>query len=116
MPRYFPGRNILVKTHVNPLIESKQYSIYDSKIKETYVTHNATLVGRKGKSFVAEVKGCDMLIEVPIEETLILNQPQTFDTDVNGNIILEDSLIFNVKGHSEKLKLLEMAFKLAPIA
>lgn len=55
-------------------------------------------------------------MEVPVDETLLLNQPHRFDTDVNGNIILEDSLIFNIKGHSEKVKLMEMAYKLAPIA
>jgi len=34
---------------------------------------------------------------------------------VKGDIILEDSLIFATKGHAEKAKLIEMAFKLAPI-
>jgi hypothetical protein len=47
---------------------------------------------------------------------LDLNQPQVFSKDVNCNLILEDSLIFNVKGHSEKAKLMEMASKLAPLA
>ena len=34
---------------------------------------------------------------------------------MKGDIILEDSLIFATKGNSEKAKLIEMAFKLAPI-
>ena len=34
---------------------------------------------------------------------------------MKGDIVLEDSLIFATKGNSEKAKLIEMAFKLAPI-
>jgi len=34
---------------------------------------------------------------------------------VKGDIVLEDSLVFNTKGIKEKAKLLEMAFKLAPL-
>ena len=52
---------------------------------------------------------------MPINETLELNQPHVFAYDVVGNLILEDSLVFNIRGHAEKAKLLEMAFKLKPI-
>ena len=44
-----------------------------------------------------------------------LNQPHIFGLDVKNDIVLEDSLIFATKGHSEKAKLIEMAIKLAPL-
>ena len=115
MPRYFKGRPILVKAHVNTLIESEEYSSYDEKVGERFVTHNAILVGREGNHFLIDVKNSPNLIKVPLKETLELNQPHIFQHDVRDCIILEDSLVFNPKGHAEKAKLMEMAFKLAPI-
>ena len=38
-----------------------------------------------------------------------------FALDVKGDIVLEDSLVFATKGNSEKAKLIEMTFKLAPL-
>jgi len=52
---------------------------------------------------------------VGIKETLELNQPHIFATDVKGDIKFEDSVVFAVKSNLEKQKLMEMAFKLAPI-
>ena len=45
MPRYFPGRNILVKAHVHNLTHAPEYSSYDAGQTERYVTHNAVLEG-----------------------------------------------------------------------
>jgi len=73
MPRYFSGRNILVKTQVNPLIESENYSSYDPTVKEKYVTHNAVLLGKEGNKFIVEVKGSSEPIKVGVAETLELN-------------------------------------------
>ena len=52
---------------------------------------------------------------MPVSETLEMNQPHIFATDVKGDIILEDALVFATKGKSEKAKLIEMAIKLAPV-
>jgi hypothetical protein len=38
-----------------------------------------------------------------------------FKTDVKGDLILEDALVFACKDNLEKQKLMEMAIKLAPI-
>ena len=62
-----------------------------------------------------EVDGASKHLEVPISETLELNQPHVFAIDVKGDIILEDSLVFATKGQSEKAKLLEMTLKLEPV-
>ena len=117
MPRYFPGRNILVKTTVNNLTRSPDYQSFDPRQSQKYVTHNAVLEGISPdkKHFTVSVRGASDLIKVPVEETLQLNQPHIFAKDVNGDIVLEDSLLFGVKSHSAKAKLLEMAIKLAPL-
>ena len=52
---------------------------------------------------------------MPVSETVLLNQPHIFARDVTGDILLEDSLLFGVKGNDSKAKLLEMSFKLAPL-
>lgn len=65
--------------------------------------------------FIVKIKGFETPIFVPVKETLELNQGHVFAHDVVGNIVLEDSLVFNVKGHAEKAKLLEMAYKLRPV-
>ena len=87
MPRYFKGRKILIKTTVDPYIDSDTYMSYNPK-GERFVTHNATLVARTDKNFIVDVEGASSLLEVPIEETLELNQPHVFAYDVKGDIIL----------------------------
>ena len=72
MPRYFPGRDILVKATVEPSHDSQNYMRYDSK-QEKYCTHNAKLIGRDGTNFIAEVEGCPEPLSVPVAETLLLN-------------------------------------------
>lgn len=80
------------------------------------MTHKAILVGRDGPNFLVEVEGkTDGPLSVPIRETLELNQAHVFTYDVKGDIVLEDSLVYATKGKSEKAKLLEMTFKLAPL-
>ena len=70
----------------------------------------------EGDNFIVDVEGkSDGPITVPLREILELNQSHIFAHDVKGDIVLEDSLVFATKGHSEKAKLLEMAFKLAPV-
>jgi len=54
-------------------------------------------------------------LEVPLQETMELNQPHVFAYDVKDDIVLEDALVFATKGNAEKAKLIEMAIKLAPI-
>jgi hypothetical protein len=101
-PRYFACRNILVKTHVQPLIESPQYSTYDASIPEKYVTHNAKLIGKEGSNFIVEVTNAPDLIKVPVKETLELNQPHVFPFNAKGKCILEDSLEFKSSNLEEK--------------
>jgi len=62
-----------------------------------------------------KVLGAPENVTVSIAQTLELNQPHVFAIDVTGKIILEDGLVFNCKGISEKAKLIEMALKLAPL-
>ena len=114
-PRYFPGRRLLVKTHVQPMIGSINYAQYDATVHNRYVTHKATLVDCVGDSFVVRVLGAEQLLHVPVDETLELNQPHVFARNVVGNFLLEDALVFNCKGHAEKAKLLEMIARLRPI-
>ena len=76
MPRYFPGRNILVKTTVNPDHDSPDYMSYSTTETEKLVTHRATLVGydAAAKTFSVEVDGKnDGPLQVPVNETLVLN-------------------------------------------
>ena len=90
--------------------------MYQPMATEKFVTHKAVLVGREGANFLVEVDGkTDGPLSVPIRETLELNQAHVFSYDVKGDIVLEDSLVFATKGKSEKAKLLEMTFKLAPL-
>lgn len=117
MPRYFPGRNILIKTKVVIDHDLANYMSYD-QTGESFVTHRATLIGMDTatNTFQVEVDGKeDGPISVPVAETLELNQAHVFAHDVKGDLVLEDSLIFATKGKSEKAKLIEMAFKLAPL-
>ena len=51
MPRYFAGRDIIVKATVNPFVGNQHYMMYDPS-QETYSTHNAKLVGREGSDFI----------------------------------------------------------------
>jgi hypothetical protein len=115
-PRYFPGRMILVKTHVQPLIESPHYSTYDASITEKYVTHNAKLVGREGNDFIVEVANAPDLIKVPVKETLELNQPHIFPFNAKGKCIFEDNLEFKSSNLEERAQLIKMALAIAPIA
>ena len=114
MPRYFAGRDILVRANVNPQVDAANYMMHDPA-SDKFATHNARLVGRDGSNFVVELKGSEQPIKVPVAETLEMNQPHVFALDVKGDIVLEDALVFAVKGNSEKAKLMEMALKLAPV-
>ena len=89
---------------------------YAPDVKETYVTHLAVLMGKIGDEFVVNVKGAGGPVKVSVKETLELNQPHIFAYDVKGDLEFEDKLIFATKGIMEKSKLLEMSFKLAPVA
>ena len=114
MPRYFVGRDILVRANVNPAVDAANYMMYDPS-SDKFATHNARLVGRDGGDFVVELQGSEKPIKVPVVETLEMNQPHVFALDVKGDIVFEDALVFATKGNAEKAKLIEMAFKLAPL-
>ena len=118
MPRYFPGRKILVKAKINPDHDSPNYMAYKPDEPEKFVTHRATLLGADipaGKLFVELDGKDDGPLEVPLAETMLFNQPHEFSYDVKGDIEMEDKLVFSTKGHPEKAKLIEMSLKLAPI-
>ena len=90
--------------------------MFDPQAGKRFVTHRAQLVGREDDSFIVNVDGkADGPVRVSVRETLEINQPHKFTTDVKGDIVFEDSLIFAVKSRNEKAKLMEMAFKLAPL-
>jgi len=61
MPRYFPGRKILVKANANPDHDSPDYMAYSRGEAEKLVTHRATLVGHDtaAKTFIVEIYGKD---------------------------------------------------------
>jgi len=61
MPRYFHGRNILVKAPVFDRTQSPDYQSYNPSQSKKYVTHNAILVGisEDRKNFIVELKGFD---------------------------------------------------------
>ena len=118
MPRYFAGRNILVKAKVELDHDSPNYMAYQQNAPERFVTHRATLVGcdLPAKKLLVQLDGKDDgPLEVPLQETMELNQPHVFAYDVKDDIVLEDALVFATKGNAEKAKLIEMAIKLAPI-
>ena len=54
-PRYFQGRQLLVKHCVDPLIESPQFMRYDKNQSNKFVTHNAILVGKEENDFIVEI-------------------------------------------------------------
>ena len=114
MPRYFVGRDILVRANVNPRVDAANYMMHDTSSGK-FATHNARLIDKDGINFVVELKGSKQPIKVPVTETLEMNQPHVFALDVKGDIVLEDALVFATKGYTEKAKLIEMAIKLAPV-
>lgn len=73
-PRYFPGRAILVKAHVETRKDSANYMLYRHDAREKFVTHRAHLVGREGDEFIVEIDGkTDGPARAPVQETLQLN-------------------------------------------
>ena len=63
MPRYFEGRNILVKAKVHIQPKQKNYMTFDEEAKEKHVTHNAVLKGISAdrKKFLVQVDGSEEL-------------------------------------------------------
>ena len=65
MPRYFAGRDIIVKATVNPFVGDQNYMMFDPS-QEKYCTHNAKLVGREGNDFIVQIRGSNDTLKVPV--------------------------------------------------
>ena len=73
MPRYFAGRNILVKAKVELDHDSHNYMAYSPSAAEKFVTHRAILIGgdiAAGKLYVKIDGKEDGPLEVPLAETM----------------------------------------------
>ena len=69
MPRYFPGRPILVKAPVELEHDLESYMTYKQASADKFVTHRAQLIGMDpaSKTFIVQVDGKeDGPLSVPI--------------------------------------------------
>ncbi len=87
--RYLPGRQILVKTTVNPDISAGK-GFLEFKPQDqggvAAVTYRATITGEKGDNFLVKVDGRDEPLEVPKTDAFALNQPHDVESvkDASG--------------------------------
>eukprot|EP00494_Astrolonche_serrata_P025077 UN25338 len=58
-PRYFIGKQVLVRTTIDPSGKSneKDFLCYHEKLKTEYVTHKAKIIGVEDDMFTVEVAG-----------------------------------------------------------
>ena len=118
-PRYFVGRrDVLVNTNVDNKYISPNFLKYDPSFKEKYVTFKTRIAkiekGFFGLEIEAAGKSSDLLM-IDQNEIFYLNQPHQFAKDKNGWLMFEDGVKCNYNSPRVKGKLLEIAFKLAPL-
>lgn len=74
--RYIPGRQVMVKTTIDPNIDGPRSAFLAYKEGgTTAVTYRAVLVGEEGDKFLVKVDGKNEPLKVPKTDIYALNQP-----------------------------------------
>lgn len=78
--RYLPGRQVLVKTTVDPKIDGGSSFLAFKEGGASAVTYRARLVGEDGDKFLVKVDGREQPLAVSKAEIFALNQPVDLET------------------------------------
>lgn len=109
--RYVLGRQIIVRTQVNPVFQpAKQFLTYKAD-GPTALTYRATLAGENGDNFLVKLDGQREPIEMPKAEVARYNQPQVFNQDaftLSGVKINYDEPCLKAKIHAGFAQLFEL--------
>lgn len=79
--RYLPGRQVMVRTTIDPNIDGSRSAFLAFKEGgTTAVTYRAHLLGEEGDKFLVKVDGRNEPLKVPKTEIFALNQPIDLET------------------------------------
>eukprot|EP00039_Didymoeca_costata_P010562 m.142504 g.142504 ORF g.142504 m.142504 type:complete len:1028 (-) comp14879_c0_seq4:265-3348(-) len=121
-PRYFVGRQVLVRARVHNIPGHNQYmKISPSSSCDELVTHKAviTSINQDTQTCTVDVEHCargSVGQAVSLHDISLLNQPHVFAKNKLGHVVFEDGLHCKYPSPLLRAKLCEIALKLSPIA
>ncbi|XP_023335596.1 uncharacterized protein LOC111706884 isoform X2 [Eurytemora carolleeae] len=117
-PRYFPGREVLVKLQDESDLDFDNEPTQGGK--DTGITKIATVIRASESEMTISLDPYEDLIadkafRIETEQVVELNQPHVFSFHPDNRLLLEDGLICDYKSKIVKAKMLEICFEISPL-